>query len=102
MPDAQYHSSKTVANRRPGRRLQTFNFAAAFLGCGKRAIKELVMIGELAAVDLAVPGAKRQKLRVDINELEAFLERRRIQPAEPAPAPRRRTPRDPKIKAFFT
>jgi hypothetical protein len=71
------------------------------LGVGKGPVGKLVDAGELTAVNVAGPDAPRPILMVERASIEAFIERRRVQPTEPAPLPRRRPRRDPAVKSFF-
>jgi excisionase family DNA binding protein len=91
---------RTVTKRK--RRFLTYSHAAAELNCGKRKVIALVAAGEIQVVNLAGPGDPRPQLRIDRADLEAFIERRRVQPAETVPTIRRRTPRgNQKVKTFF-
>ena len=54
--------------------------------------------GELPASDLATPGSKRPRYRIDAADLRAFLLRRQVQ-AGPKPTRRRR--KDPSIREYF-
>jgi len=54
--------------------------------------------GELVAVNLAKPGSKRPRYRIDPADLQAFLLRRRV---NATPKVKRRKKRDPAVKEFF-
>jgi excisionase family DNA binding protein len=56
--------------------------------------------GELGAVNIARPGAKRATWRISPEDLEKFLERRRAVPP-PKIVPRRRRRLDPDVTKYF-
>jgi excisionase family DNA binding protein len=57
-------------------KLYTVRQTAELLGLQPRTIRDYVKGGELVAVDVGAPGAKRPTLRVPVESLRAFLEAR--------------------------
>jgi excisionase family DNA binding protein len=68
--------------------LLTIAGAAARLGCSDNHVYRLIAIGDLAAVDIAQPGARRSKTRVRSGEVNAYIEARtrRARRSQPSPA----------------
>ncbi len=64
-------------------------------GVGK--VHGFIQSGELVAIDLATKRGGSPRYKIDIDDLEAFEQSRRVVP--PAPKPRRRR-RDPSFKQF--
>jgi excisionase family DNA binding protein len=58
-------------------KLYTVRQTAELLGLQPRTIRDYVRAGELVAVDVGAPGAKRPTLRLPVESLRAFLEARR-------------------------
>lgn len=54
--------------------LLTISTAASRLGCSGMHIYRLVAAGELDAVDIAQPGARRSKTRIRSDSLDAYIE----------------------------
>ena len=50
--------------------------AAVRLGCSDDHVYRLISMGELDAVDIAAPGAKRSKTRVRSDGIDAYIESR--------------------------
>lgn len=91
-----------MAGKHVRRRLESLLNTSRELAMGKRRVTKLVEAGELTAVNVAAPDAPRPIIMIERDSIEAFIERRRIQPAESAPPPRRRTTRrNPNVKTFF-
>ena len=65
--------------------LHTIPDAAARLGCSDMHVYRLIEIGELPAVDIAQPGARRSKTRVRSDHLDAYIARRTRGRSAPAP-----------------
>ena len=67
--------------------LLTIAAAAARLGCSDMHVYRLIAAGELDAVDIAQPGARRSKTRVRSDAVDAYIESRtRRVRREPTPA----------------
>lgn len=68
----------TTQNQRPSQvpsvTLLTIGDAAARLGCSDTHIYRLLHAGDLRAVDIAGPGARRTKTRVRSDDLAAYVE----------------------------
>lgn len=47
-------------------------------------VNRLIEDGDLRAVDIAVPGSSRQKIRVRSDDLDAYIEKRTRNPGSPA------------------
>lgn len=79
------------ARRRPaaqGVTLLTVPEAAERLSSGLSHVYRLITVGELAAVDIAQPGAKKSKTRVRSDELDRYIEAKtRSVPADRTPSP---------------
>jgi excisionase family DNA binding protein len=56
--------------------LLTIAEAGAALGCSPMHVYRLIAAGELSAVDIAQPGARRSKTRVRSDEVSAYIEAR--------------------------
>jgi excisionase family DNA binding protein len=65
--------------------LLTIEEAARRQGCSQMHVYRQIARGELPAVDIALPGAKRSKTRVRSDDLAAYIERQTRRPAEVAP-----------------
>jgi excisionase family DNA binding protein len=57
---------------------------AKILDCSDMHVYRLIAAGELAAVDIATPGARRSKTRIRSDDLAAYIERQTRRPAEVA------------------
>lgn len=64
--------------------LLTIAEASARLGCSDMHVYRLVAAGELAAVDIAQPGARRSKTRIRSDQVAAYIDSR----TRRAPRPR--------------
>ena len=53
--------------------LLTISAAAARLGCSDNHIYRLIAVGELEAVDIALPSARRSKTRVKSDDIDAYI-----------------------------
>ena len=78
-------------NRRRGPAAQPVDLltpaaAGARLGCSDDHVYKLIAVGELEAVDIAQPGAKRSKTRVRSDSIDAYIESRTRRPGTPVPA----------------
>jgi excisionase family DNA binding protein len=60
--------------------------AAARIGASEMHVYRAIAAGELRAVDIASPGAKRSKTRVRSDDLEAYIEARTRCAGTPSPA----------------
>jgi excisionase family DNA binding protein len=56
--------------------LLTITAAAARLGCSDMHVYRLIAAGELGAVDIAQPGARRSKTRVRSDDVDTYIEAR--------------------------
>lgn len=56
--------------------LLTIEEAAQRQGCSKMHVYRQIARGELAAVDIAPPGAQRSKTRIRSDDLAGYIERR--------------------------
>lgn len=67
--------------------LLTISAAAARLGCSDMHVYRLIAAGELDAVDIAQPGARRSKTRVRSDGVDSYIKARtrRVRP-QPSPA----------------
>jgi excisionase family DNA binding protein len=92
----------TGRTSRPGGRLLAIPATADRLGCSENHIYRLIAAGELDAIDIAQPGARKAKTRVSEANLDAYIaaRTRRTGAAPSAPdavadrpmqAPRRRS-----------
>jgi excisionase family DNA binding protein len=54
--------------------LLTIAAAAARLGCSDMHVYRLIAAGELAAVDIAQPGARRSKTRVRSDDVDVYID----------------------------
>ena len=61
-------------------------------------VLDWIRAGELRAIDVAKPGSRRPRFRIDPADLLAF-EQRRL--AGPTPKPQRRHRKDPAVVEFF-
>jgi excisionase family DNA binding protein len=66
--------ARRIADKPPA--LLTIAAAAARLGCSDMHIYRLIAAGELDAVDISQPGAKRAKTRVSELNLSSYIEAR--------------------------
>ena len=66
--------------------LLTIIATAVRLGCSDDHVYRLISTGELEAVDIAQPGARRSKTRVRSDDLEAYIESRTRRAGPPIPA----------------
>jgi excisionase family DNA binding protein len=57
----------------PSTDLLTISAAAARLGCSDNHIYRLIAVGELEAVDIALPGARRSKTRVKSDGIDTYI-----------------------------
>ena len=56
--------------------LLTIAGAASQLGCSDMHVYRLIAAGELSAVDIAQPGARRSKTRVRSDQVDAYIDAR--------------------------
>jgi excisionase family DNA binding protein len=56
--------------------LLTISQAAERLGISMNTVYKMISVGDLRAVDMAVPGARSSKTRVRQDDLDAFIEAR--------------------------
>ena len=56
--------------------LLTIPITAARLGCSDMHVYRLIAAGQLRAVDIAGPGARRSKTRIRTDDLAAYIESR--------------------------
>jgi len=61
---------------RPPANLLPVPAAAERLGCSEMHIYRLIAVGELDAVDIAQPGARRSKTRVRSDSIDDYIESR--------------------------
>ena len=66
----------TGRTSRPAARLLAVPAAAERLGCSENHVYRLIAAGELDAIDIAQPGAKKAKTRVSEANLDAYIESR--------------------------
>jgi excisionase family DNA binding protein len=66
--------------------LLTISAAAARLGCSGMHVYRLIASGELEAVDIAQPGARRSKTRVRSDNIDAYIESRTRHAGSAGPA----------------
>jgi excisionase family DNA binding protein len=66
--------------------LLTIAATAVRLGCSDDHVYRLISTGELPAVDISQPGARRSKTRVRSDNLEAYIDSRTRRAGTPIPA----------------
>ena len=69
-------SQRTAGHRTDAATLLTIAAAAARLGCSDNHVYRLIQCGELPAVDIAQPGARRSKTRVRSDDVGAYIDAR--------------------------
>jgi excisionase family DNA binding protein len=57
-------------------KLLTIPETADELGISPNTVYKMIACGDLRAVDMAVPGARRPKTRIRLEDLESFIEAR--------------------------
>ena len=57
-------------------RYHTIYDIAELLQCSDDQVRKLIAVGELATISLAMPGSKRQCIRISQQQLDAFIESR--------------------------
>jgi excisionase family DNA binding protein len=89
---------RSARTSRPSVRLLPIPAAADRLGCSENHIYRLIAAGELDAVDIAQPGARKAKTRINEANLDAYVEARTRRageapddPQPPQPSPKRRS-----------
>lgn len=61
---------------------------AESLKCSDDQVRKLIAVGELATISLAMPGSKRQCIRISQQQLDAFIESRTCGTSPPLGAAR--------------
>lgn len=61
---------------------------AESLKCSDDQVRKLIAVGELATISLAMPGSKRQCIRISQKQLDAFIESRTNATSPPLSAAR--------------
>jgi excisionase family DNA binding protein len=61
-------------------KLLTIPEVADELNIAPNTVYKMIAAGDLRAVDMAVPGARKSKTRIRVDDLEAFVEARTRQP----------------------
>lgn len=74
---------------RPKRKFETLPDTAAEFGSGRRFIKDLLARGELEAIDVSRPGAKRRRLLISRESIDNYVASKTIVPDDEPVAPRR-------------
>jgi excisionase family DNA binding protein len=84
---------RSARTSRPSVRLLPIPAAADRLGCSENHIYRLIAAGELDAVDIAQPGARKAKTRINEANLDAYVQARTRRageaPDDPQPSPKR-------------
>ena len=67
---------RTSGHRAESATLLPIAATAARLGCSDNHVYRLIECGELPAVDIAQPGARRSKTRVRSDDVDAYIDAR--------------------------
>lgn len=68
--------TRTTGQHAEGMTLLTIPAAAERIDCSDMHVYRLLAAGELRAVDIAQPGARKSKTRVRSDDLDAYIEAR--------------------------
>lgn len=92
-PDALVHAAEDARGEPSSVRAWTVTQVAERYGCKPHLVLKLIAAGELVAIDLRLPGARRPRWKILPEALAAFEQRRAAKPQEPV-QPRRRRKQD--------